>query len=210
MRDLAYGDEEYLYPSFIVYAARGLREIDPTLYEDESEIFEPEFLGPINTFLSTGEDVTLLNLDLITIHFNEYLELVPSNMFIDSVLEVLTTQEDHPFNVALRENDVYDWTPEAPVLMLYCPGDDQVPFQNSIIADSVMNARGALSVEARDVSDGNDRLDHVQCVTPAIKTGIPWLLSFIQTTPTLEIGLQEDVNIYPNPCLLYTSPSPRD
>jgi len=82
--------------------------------------------------------------------------------------------------------------------MLYCPADDQVPFTNSILTDSVMNANGAEQVMAMDVSDGR-ALDHSDCIVPALNTGIPWLLSFVDTTTPVPGDPITEVNVFPNP-----------
>lgn len=198
MLGLAYGEEEFNFPSYLVYSARGLKEIYPDLYDQESDLYKEEFLPEIIQFTSTGEGTSELNLDLIDGLLTRYGTVQPKLIYRDSILNVFQTQPDHPFNRALAESDVYDWTPKAPVYMLYCEGDDQVPFRNTIIADSVMNARGAQDVRSMEVSGGRN-LDHSQCAIPALNEGIPWLLSFIQTTPTIDLISIADLSIAPNP-----------
>jgi len=61
-------------------------------------------------------------------------------------------------------NDVYDWAPQAPTRLMYCTGDDQVTFENAILAEEVMLANGAADIEA--VEQGPN-LDHGGCVTPS-------------------------------------------
>ncbi len=199
MKSLAFTDEPYNFPAYLVYSMRGIKEINPSLYDDESQIFKAPFLPVIEPLLTTGNGVFVMNQDIVQTLLTEYGSSVPKQIFRDSVLNLLENEDDHPFNVALRESDVYDWAPEAPVLMLYCPNDDQVPFRNSIIADSVMNLRGAVDTKSMDVSEGRD-LDHGGCITPALNVGIPWLLSFIDTTtPTITVLENEHTLIYPNP-----------
>ncbi|MFT4567371.1 MAG: pimeloyl-ACP methyl ester carboxylesterase [Saprospiraceae bacterium] len=198
MIDLAFGNEEFNFPSYLVYSSRGLKEIHPDLYNDESELFKEEFLDDIYRFTTTGNGTTELNLDLVEALLINYGAVLPGLIFKDSVLQVLQSQPEHPFNLALKESDLYDWTPQAPVYMLYCEGDDQVPFRNTIIADSTMNARGAIDVSSKEVSGGRD-LDHGQCAIPALNEGIPWLLSFMQTTPTTDIIKIAGLRLAPNP-----------
>ncbi len=198
MQDLAFADTEFLYPSFLVYSARGLREVYPDIYRSESELYRPEFLEDIDQFVSDGEGLNELNLDLIDGLLVGFGSVIPRNLYKDSILNILSQSADHPLNVALRESDVYDWTPIAPVLMLYCEADDQVPFRNSILADSIMNANGAMDVQAQDVSGGRDRT-HTECALPALNVGIPWLISFMQVTPTVDIAPIDGLRLYPNP-----------
>ncbi|MEL6388523.1 MAG: alpha/beta fold hydrolase [Bacteroidota bacterium] len=199
MQGLSFDEEiDYLFPSFLVYSARALREVNPETYQSEDQLYKPSFLGPIEEFVRTGEGLGALNQFLVGQLVQENGMSTPRFMFKDSVQEVLLANPDHPFNVTLRESDVYDWTPQAPVLMLYCPSDDQVPFTNSIIADSVMNANGAPDVSAEDVS-GGEILDHAQCAIPALNRGVPWLFSFLETTSTVEINLAAGLQMSPNP-----------
>ena len=44
----------------------------------------------------------------------------------------IVTDPEHPLNQDLRDNDVYDWIPLAPVRLFYCGGDERVPYENSI------------------------------------------------------------------------------
>jgi pimeloyl-ACP methyl ester carboxylesterase len=57
---------------------------------------------------------------------------------------------DHPLSVALQENTLLDWRPEAPVLLCGGGRDATVDFQNSIDAYKSMVAAGA-TVELVDV-----------------------------------------------------------
>ena len=197
MQDVAFNGEEFFFPSYIVYSTRALREIHPDLYQSEDQVFKEVYLPAINEFVNTGEDLSGLNVTLVSQLITENGKSTTRDLFKDSILMTFENNVDHPFTLALRESDVYDWTPEAPVLMLYCPSDDQVSYKNSIVADSVMNARGAQNVSSEDVSDGRD-LDHGDCAIPALARGIPWLFSFIDTTtPTTEIDIVSGLSVFP-------------
>ena len=198
MLDLAFRDVEFNFPSYLVYSARGLKEIYPDLYNDESELYKEEFLEDIYRFTSSGNGTTELNLNLVEGLLINYGAVLPGLIFKDSILQVFKSTPEHPFNLALKESDLFDWTPQAPVYMLYCEGDDQVPFRNTVIADSTMNARGAVDVSSKEVSGGRN-LDHGQCAIPALNEGIPWLLSFMQTTPNTDIVKIDGLKYGPNP-----------
>lgn len=199
MLDLAFMEEEFFFPSYLVYSTLGIKAIYPELYDDISEIFREDFVDMIRPFSESGEGLFTLNVQLLNELESKFGGSFPKFIFKDSLLNVISTQPDHLFNQALRESDLFDWTPEAPVLMLYCESDDQVPFKNSIIADSVMNANGAANVEARDVSGGAN-LSHGECIVPALSVGIPWILSYLDSsTPTEDILYSDNFRIYPNP-----------
>ena len=83
----------------------------------------------------------------------------------DYVNAVLANPQ-HPVNLALADNDTYkDWLPEAPMRILYCMADDQVPFRNSIVARDALTAIGAPDFQAQDVLPTGD---HGDCYVPAM------------------------------------------
>ncbi len=198
MRELAFTDEPYSFPSYFAYTVRALREINPSLYMDESELFEDAYLPDIREFIDSGNGLFALNQRLVSTLISETGAAIPRGLFRDSILNILENEDDHPIVQALAESDVYDWTPSAPVLMLYCPTDNQVPFANAIIADSVMNARGAEQVMSMDVSDGRF-FDHTDCVIPALNVAIPWILGFVDTTTPVPNVPITTLSVFPNP-----------
>ncbi|KAA3635571.1 MAG: T9SS C-terminal target domain-containing protein [Bacteroidetes bacterium] len=98
---------------------------------------------------------------------------------------------------AFRENDVYDWTPQAPTRFYYCTADDQVVYLNSVVADSVMNANGAADVMAIDV---NPAADHGECVPPAMIQCLLFFGTFQELTVGNEnIAVSQQIDLSPNP-----------
>jgi hypothetical protein len=96
---------------------------------------------------------------------------VPSVILVDSMLQAFTNDPDHYFRVALRDNDVYDWTPQAPVRMVYCESDSHVFYQNSVVCRDTMLANGAFNVQT--VSAGA-AFDHGDCAFPALLGSKNW------------------------------------
>ncbi len=200
MIKLLFSDQEYFFPSYFVYSTLSLWTINPELFDDITEVFNPDFIDAIRPFYETGEGLGVMNRQLLEILERDYGGSFPRFMYQDSILNIIQNDLDHPFNEAISEYDVYDWTPKAPTLMLYCEGDDQVPFINSLRADSVMNANGAADVNAVSVEMGIP-LDHGECIVPALKIGVPWLLSFLDNTVSVyDISVNsEEITVYPNP-----------
>jgi len=119
-------------------------------------------------------------------------------MLQDSLLAAVEAgDQSHPIMQALADNDVYDWTPQAPTRLYYCTADDQVAFTNSILADSVMNANGATDIMAVDA--GTD-LNHTDCIQPATIGGALFFLGFrtlIVDAPV--VSAPSGVRAFPNP-----------
>ena len=200
MTDILFTDEEFFFPSYIVYSTLGLQAINPDLFDDISEVFRPEFVDIIRPFAETGNGLGAMNRQLIDLLQQNFGSSLPRFLLREELLDILQNDDDHPFNLALQENDVFDWSPQSPLLMLYCEGDDQVPFENSLKADSVLNLRGALDTRSMSAQSGV-ALDHNECIAPALAIGVPWLLSFVdQTTSTDNVIVNSDeITIFPNP-----------
>lgn len=201
MRDLGLKEEEYFYPEYMVYTILGVKAVYPSVYNTLEEVFIADFIEDIRVFEATGDDLDILNLSLLDKLEMDFGGSVPRYMFHDSIVERMINDETYEFNLYLKESDVYEWIPNAPVLILYCPDDDQVPFENAVKADSVMNALGASNVEAMDVSGGLI-LDHVNCIAPALNVGVPWILGFVEPNSTDEIELlASELAVFPNPAI---------
>ncbi len=200
MLELAFIDEEFFFPSYLVYTILGMKAIDDSTYDQLSDIFRTEFISVISQFATTGEGLFEMNAQLLDILERDFGGSFPKFLFNDSFREEIMMNPDHPFIQHLKNNDLFDWKPTAPTLMLYCKSDDNVPFMNSIVADSVMNELGAENVSAMDVAGGQN-LSHTDCIAPALQVGVPWLLSFVDNTvSTTEISYNSgELSIYPNP-----------
>jgi hypothetical protein len=81
--------------------------------------------------------------------------------------------------------------------MYYCTQDEQVSFQNALVAEAAMLANGAQNVQAVFMGDGN----HGECVLPSLSDVYYWFDTL--RTPCEINGLQslkqDGVEIYPNP-----------
>jgi hypothetical protein len=91
---------------------------------------------------------------------------VPKNIINPAVFVAFGTDPNHPFNIALRDNDTWrGWVPEAPMKIVYCEGDEAVIYHNAIVARDSFLAAGATTVQA--ISGGINN-GHGDCVTPAL------------------------------------------
>ena len=164
MVDQLFLPDPYFYPAYLPYTLNSYQMAYGNIYSSLSELYRPGYDSLVQDFLDRNITMGQLNNGLINKLTQDFGAPIARMMFLDSMQTVIRTDSMHPFNVAMRLNDVYDWTPQAPMRMFYCEADDQVFFQNSIVADSVMNARGAANVKAMSVGE---TLDHVDCATPA-------------------------------------------
>lgn len=197
MRDQILSDEEYFYPAYVPNTILGYQTAYGNLFTDLSDLFKPEYIPAIQQYYNGAISLTTLNATLIQALTTNTGASVASRMFLDEVLTEIANNPDHPANLALQDNDVYDWTPVSPTRIFYCMADDQVPFMNSVVASEAMTANGAQNFASADV---NSTADHGGCFNPAMTQTLFFFLSLQQVT----VGTQEpltafQVSLSPNP-----------
>lgn len=83
----------------------------------------------------------------------------------------ITRRENTTFNMRLRENDVYQWAPRAPVRLYHGGADLDVPFANAEIARDYMMANGARDVQVVNVGAN---LTHSTAYFPSMTQAFRW------------------------------------
>ena len=164
--------------------------------DDLAEVFAEPYLT----------EVRLLDAGTTTLgEFNAALEeLLPANdhqlidLFQDSVQQILRTRDTTTTVIqALIDNDTYDWAPQEPTLIYYCTADEQVPFQNALLADSVMRANGSTEIT---LTNGGE-LTHGGCVVPAFTAALEFFNPLIDIVPVSDRYLADGFApiVFPNP-----------
>jgi len=169
-------DVPYSSPAYLPYVIYSYKEYYPDLFDTVQYIFAPPY------------DVTLPPYFDGTHAFgnaNAACAPIPNDMILPAVFEEFMTMPDHPFWVALRDNDVYDWVPQAPIRMYYCMGDEQVHYMNALVADSAFDALGAPDVEAIELSATED---HAGCVPLALLSGNSFFNEFMVLGNGMELS----------------------
>lgn len=196
MRKFTTGDDPYLFVAYLVSLVLSYEAAYGNIYTDLEEIFKPQFVSDIIRF--ENEELNLFELNSqILFKLNFLGGFIPKLMLQDSIREIVVNDGEHPLMDALRDNDVFDWTPNAPTRLFYCTADNQVTFRNAILADSVMNANGAADLDAIDVDPA---ADHGGCVDPATTATIAFFANYQDVTVgTKEVFTQDLFEVFPNP-----------
>ena len=199
MIDFTLSGDEYGTVAYLPYVALSMKEAYPDLLQNYNidNMFKEAYTEDIRMFNNNEIGLWDLNGRLTTaLNANEG-GVFPGKLMQDSIINYLVNNLDHPIMTALRDNDVYDWTPEAPTRLFYCVGDDQVYWENSTLAASVMTANGASDVLAIDL--GN--LDHGGCVFPAALQTVTFFQQFqiISSTDDHDKLNELSINVFPNP-----------
>ncbi len=199
MRDLILREEEYFTPSYLPNTMLSYETVYGNVFNTLEDIFKPAYVPAIQQYFDGMIDLDDLNTQLIDKLVENEGASIPVFMFQNDRIDAVKNDPNDPINVDLRDNDVFNWTPQAPTRMYYCGADEQVPFENSILADSVMNANGAPDVGAFNM---NPNASHFECVAPAVTTSIFFFTIFQRidiATATTEASAPAPFKIYPNP-----------
>lgn len=96
---------------------------------------------------------------------NKIMPKIPKDIMKDSLVEVYVNNNNFAFKEKLRENNLTQWKPEAPMQLCYCKGDREVNYKNSLVAHYEMKNLGAENVKLNNLSD---KLDHNTCAAFAV------------------------------------------
>jgi hypothetical protein len=165
------------------------------LFDSLAQAFVEPYLEPVQRFANQETSLDQFNaeLDQLLQSNGDRLEAV----FQDSIRDVLRSRDPtHPINIALADNDTYDWAPEEPTLIYYCTEDEQVPFRNALLADSVMRANGSISIT---LETGGPQT-HGGCVLPALTRTIEFWEQYAEVVNSLGVPVRRsDLTLSPNP-----------
>lgn len=164
MADLMLAREAFSNPYYLPYTLLAYDAVYD-IFDTPSDIFVDPFdatIPPLFDGLHGSSEI------------NAALPDVPIDIVRPEYTDAFSKNADHPFRVALRENDLYDWAPRAPTRLYHCIDDDLVPFANSQRAFDAFRANGASQVQLIPLNDGG----HVDCVIPALTLAKLWFDTF--------------------------------
>ena len=152
-------DTPYATPGYLPYVILGYQEAYGNLYNNLSEIFK----SPYDTLLPDYFDGT---------HgigwINNRLPDTPNLMLDSAYFQSFINDPNHFVWSLLKDNDLYNWAPQAPLSIYYCTGDEQVFYENALVARDSMHALGATHVIA--VNFG--QLNHNNCAPLCFLSGL--------------------------------------
>ncbi len=197
MRDLILSDVSYGSPAYIAYIVLGYQEVYGNIYNQLTDVFKEPYATYIENFHTGAINLTTLNNQLLA-ELGAGGNTIVKRMLQDEIVTILEQNDPgQPIIYAMQDNDTYAWAPEAPTRLYYCGGDEQVPFQNSLVAEEAMNNLGAADVQAINL---NPTFTHGQCVFPAVLASIDFFKSFVHPS-----GLED---LDPHAAELRVSPNP--
>lgn len=181
--------EPYSVPGYLPYVILSYQSVYGGFFQDYSEVF----VSPYDETLPP-----LFNGEYDMWQINEAMPDIPRLIIHPDYEEEFFSDPEHPFLLALQDNDVYDWVPEAPVLFNYCSSDEEVTYLNTIFTVEHMTALGATDIEAVERSD---ELSHFECANPSLLFSKVWFDGMVEWCPaSVDDQLADaEMKLFPNP-----------
>ena len=182
-----FADDSYSNPSYLAYVALAWQSVYGNLYTDLSDWFQEPYASQLPELLN-GENSSG--------DINAALPTLTEDLAQPGLFDVLLDPEG-PFMAAATDNDVYDWAPAAATRLYYCTEDEQVFFENALVAEAWMTDLGAPAVTAVDLGAYN----HGTCAGFAIFGAALWfedLATFCATSGVAEERGESGL-AWPNP-----------
>lgn len=110
MRDLLLSDQEYELPSYLAATAISYQEVYGNVYpnDDIYQFFKAPYADIILKLKNEESDQFTINQELVSNLIANEGGAFPKKMIFNNIVEDVLSDENHPVNVALRDNDVYD------------------------------------------------------------------------------------------------------
>ena len=123
MVDLMIAQQPYGEPFYFPYVLFAYLDAYPSIGSVE------EFLLPEYVFLQDWFDGYHSSSEI-----NDAMPSIPITIMKPEEILNFENNDDHLLRIALRENDLWDWTPHAPMYIFHGEGDELVPSSNAVLA----------------------------------------------------------------------------
>lgn len=134
-----------------------------------------DFRESLSDIFQSPYDTTISALFNGTLSGSEINNAIPENqlLFTQNLYDQLGGAQSSWLNVALAENDIYRWSPEAPMYLFHCTQDEQVPYANTEVAYQYFQSLGLNQVELFAIDDAslNQGDVHSDCAVPLLLKG---------------------------------------
>lgn len=189
--DMVAAFEPYAVPGYLPYVIQSYQHIYGNLYDSIQQIYVPPYDETIPPLLDGTVNFGVLNAAMPSI---------PREIIQPDYADAFFSDTTHPAFLALKDNDVFEWIPESPVLFNYCRSDEEVTFQNTIVASEWMINAGAPSIE---VVERDTALSHYECAQPSIFLSKIWfdgMADLCEGNVGIEdVAGSEELIVFPNP-----------
>jgi pimeloyl-ACP methyl ester carboxylesterase len=162
--ELIVAEENYPAPAFPAFLYLAYQNYVEQVSQPLSSVFQPPFAERIPLFFNGQNSFNTINKELPT-------DL--SALFTLSFLEELRSPTSNAFEIALSENSVADFAPQAPLRLYHSQSDEIIPPATTFITADSLQAQGATSVEVVTLNAGS----HFKAATKITALTIDWFTS---------------------------------
>jgi hypothetical protein len=159
----------YVAPSYLPYIMFSQNPIYK-MYADLNNVF----VSPYNTSLAP------FFVESMPFSSAELEAILPSSKIPTAILKpdelqkIVSNRQTHPTVLALKDSDLFDWKPVAPLKFCHCDADRHVYYENAVKAKTFFERNGASNIEIINPLRGGD---HNTCLLPSIVWAKGWFNS---------------------------------
>ena len=146
------------YYAYLLAAYQDVYHLAPTF----KDLLSPPYDVTLPPLFQGGSDTDEINTAMPT---------DPRLILKPEFLAAFQNDPNHPFRTALRDNDLFAWTPRSPMRLYHCQGDTDVVIANSQMAWASFQSRGATQVL---LLDPEPLASHSDCVLPSLLQVKAW------------------------------------
>jgi hypothetical protein len=95
----------------------------------------------------------------------------------DELQKIRNNRATHPTTLALKDNDMYDWKPSAPLKFYHCDADRHVFYANAVKAKQSFEKNGSAKIDIINPLQGGN---HDTCLIPSIIAAKDWFATLKQ------------------------------
>jgi hypothetical protein len=188
-------DLVYPNPGYFPYVIFSYQNVYGNLYNNPNELFMPGFENLFNMY-DGSYSMTEINEEIWSIAEDDYgisqVTFTPLHMIKDSYYQNYLNDASHPFKLALQDNDLIDFIPQSPMRLIHCNGDDNVAYENSILA---FNSFSQFTTQEIVLLDGGN-FNHSDCSVPSIisaKLFFDELVNVCDDNTIIELNLDKEL-----------------
>ncbi len=142
------------------------------------------FTDNLSDFFQSPYDQTISSLYDGNHSGSEIDDVIPEKrqLYTQALFDELGSEQNSRLKVALLENDIFRWAPDAPMFLFHCIEDDKVPYQNTQVAFDHFQSIDATQVQLFAIDDPvlNQAGAHNECAIPLLLNGKSLFDSMLQ------------------------------
>ncbi|MFN8393888.1 MAG: alpha/beta fold hydrolase [Bacteroidia bacterium] len=158
-------NKPYGYPGYLPFLLFSLQAVHHIL-PDSGSYFRAPYDSLIPPYFDGKHKLKELN---------PVMPAVPAEALKEELWMDYQQNPENPVRRAIAENALIHWAPEAPTLLCYCKGDEQVDYRNSLVARDTMEALGSKTIHLRHAGR---RFTHGPCAVYTSIYAKMWFDSF--------------------------------